>query len=115
MPLELHPMVESDLRDFSLPQIEAFRGPLSMFLHPDPMTEEHIQGMVTKATKSFREEADCRWVKIVDTEVDGGKMISAAKWRFNEKERTEEEIQGMIPVPNEEDKKKPGETTGDGG
>ncbi|KAF1948180.1 hypothetical protein CC80DRAFT_599855 [Byssothecium circinans] len=107
MPLELHPLVESDLRGFAQLQIAAFQGGMATLLFPNPITEEHIDKMVAKNTKSFREEPDCHWIKIVDTELDGGKMIAVAKWRINEKERTVEEIQGMIPVPSEEDRKKP--------
>ncbi|KAF2644320.1 acyl-CoA N-acyltransferase [Massarina eburnea CBS 473.64] len=106
MSLELHPLQESDLRRFAQIQIAAFQGGMATFLFPDPVTEEYVQKMVDKSKKSFNTEPDCHWVKIIDTEL-GGLMIACAKWRINEEERTEEEIQGMLPVPSEEEKKKP--------
>ena len=55
-----------------------------------------------KHLKSFREDADVTYLKVIDTELNG-KMIAGAKWRINEKERTEEQSQSMLPGPEEED------------
>lgn len=106
MPLELHPLAEADFPDFVRIQIAAFNRGLGVFFNPQPVTEEWIQKSVEKHIKCFRSEPDCHFLKVVDTE-QGGKMIAAAKWRINEKERTEEQIQSMLPVPGPEEELAP--------
>ena len=106
MPLELHRITsESDLYDFSLIQTRAFAysGGMACLMTPTPLPADYIEKSTEKHIKSFREEADVTYLKVIDTDLDG-KMIAGAKWRINEKERTEEEIQIMLPVASEADK-----------
>jgi hypothetical protein len=110
MPLELHRITsESDLSDFSLIQTRAFAysGGMASLVTPTPLPADYIEKSTEKHIKSLREEADVTYLKVIDTDLDG-KMIAGAKWRINEKERTEEEIQSMLPVVSEADKENQG-------
>lgn len=100
MVLELHPCAESDIPEFVRIQIAAFGtgGGMTQFMVEHPPSEEYINKSVDKHLKSLREEKDITYLKIIDTELDG-QMIAGAKWRINQKERKEEEIQSMLPVP----------------
>ncbi|CAI6341520.1 unnamed protein product [Periconia digitata] len=100
MPLEIRPITEADLREFIDITAKAFAGTLVSLLNPQ-LSEEGIQRQIAKNTKSMREEPDCHLLKVVDTELDD-KIVACAKWRINEKERTEEQIQNMLPQPNRE-------------
>lgn len=71
---------------------------MTQFMVEHPPSEAYINKSVDKHIKSFREEEDITYLKVIDTELDG-QMIAGAKWRINQKERTEEEIQPMLPVP----------------
>ncbi|KAF2242637.1 hypothetical protein BU26DRAFT_534674 [Trematosphaeria pertusa] len=106
MPLELHPVVESDFPDFVRIQVAAFNNGMTAYLVPRPVSEDWIEKSVDKHIKCFRAEPDCRFLKVIDTE-QSGRMIAVAKWRINEKERTEEQIQPMLPVPGEEQEGNP--------
>ncbi|KAF3044614.1 hypothetical protein E8E12_003675 [Didymella heteroderae] len=100
MVLELHPCTESDIPEFVRIQIAAFGtgGGMTQFMVEHPPSEEYINKSVDKHLKSLREEKDITYLKVIDTELDG-QMIAGAKWRINRKERKEEEIQSMLPVP----------------
>lgn len=100
MPLEVHPCEESDFADFTRIQMTAFasNSGISRFLTPDPVPADYVQKTTNKHIKSWRDEPDVHYLKVIDTDL-GGKMIAGAKWRINEKERTEEQIQSMLPVP----------------
>lgn len=100
MVLELHPCAENDLPEFVRIQIAAFGtgGGMTAFMVEHPPSETYINKSVDKHIKSFREEKDVTYLKVIDTELDG-QMIAGAKWRINQKERKEEEIQSMLPVP----------------
>ncbi|KAJ4400039.1 hypothetical protein N0V91_009014 [Didymella pomorum] len=100
MVLELHPCTESDIPEFVRIQIAAFGtgGGMTQFMVEHPPSEEYINKSVDKHLKSLREEEDITYLKVIDTELDG-QMIAGAKWRINQKERKEEEIQSMLPVP----------------
>ncbi|KAF2181598.1 acyl-CoA N-acyltransferase [Zopfia rhizophila CBS 207.26] len=102
MPLELHPMVESDLPDFVRIQFAAFKGGMASKLTPKPRSPQKEQKMVEKHIKSFKEDPDAHYLKVIDTDL-GGKIISCAKWRINLKERTEEEIQVQLPKPGKDE------------
>lgn len=64
---------------------------------PDPLPEGWAEKNIEKNLKSWREEPDVFYLKVVDTDIDGGKMIAGAKWRINEKERSQEAAQRMYP------------------
>lgn len=108
MPLELHVIEnESDLAEFTRIQTAAFStgGMTAYMVDPNP-TAADLQKSVGKHIKSWREESDVTYLKVIDTDLDG-KMIAGAKWRINEKERTQEQIQGMLPVPGADEASKP--------
>jgi len=71
---------------------------MTQFMVEHPPSEAHINKSVDKHIKSFRGENDITYLKVIDTDLDG-QMIAGAKWRINQKERTEEQIQPMLPVP----------------
>ncbi|KAF2463521.1 uncharacterized protein BDR25DRAFT_347169 [Lindgomyces ingoldianus] len=98
MPLELHPITECDFSDVTRIQLAAFDSGIAHMLFPDPMTPEKFQESVDRHVKCFKSEPDVHYLKVIDTD-QNGKMISAAKWRINETERTEEEIQTQLPTP----------------
>ncbi|KAH6629871.1 hypothetical protein C7974DRAFT_312037 [Boeremia exigua] len=104
MVLELRPCTEMDIPEFVRIQIAAFGegGGMTQFMVEHPPSEAYINKSVDKHVKSIREEKDITYLKVVDTELDG-QMIAGAKWRINQKERTEEEIQSMLPVPGKEE------------
>ena len=100
MVLELHPCIESDIPEFVRIQIAAFGtgGGMTQFMVEYPPSEAYINKSIDKHIKSLREEKDVTYLKVIDTELEG-QLIAGAKWRINQKERTEEEIQSMLPVP----------------
>jgi hypothetical protein len=100
MPLEVHPITsEADILTFAHIMHSAFAsgGGITSILTPSPLPDDHIENMASKHLKSWREEADVVYLKVVDTDL-GGKMIAGAKWRINEKERTWEEVEKTLPV-----------------
>lgn len=107
MGLELHLCTELDIPEFVQIQIAAFGtgGGMTQFMVEYPPSEEHINKSVEKHLKSLREEKDVTYLKVVDTELDG-QMIAGAKWRINQKERKNEEIQSMLPVPGADEESK---------
>ncbi|KAF2854469.1 hypothetical protein T440DRAFT_387404 [Plenodomus tracheiphilus IPT5] len=110
MPLELHPCTESDLADLAVIMKSAFNslGPgMMQILIPSPLPADYLEKTTNKHIKSFREEKDVTYLKIIDTDLDG-KMIAGAKWRINKKERTEEQIQMTLPVPGKDEEGRPG-------
>lgn len=79
----------------------AYAGGMSVLLSPDPLPEGYFQKSLDRHLKSFREEKDVFYLKVIDTDLEG-KMIAGAKWRINETERTEEEVKKTLPSADEE-------------
>lgn len=100
MPLEIRPLAEEDVWEYHDIFNKAFKGTLVSNLSPPP-TETSMQEQVEKTKKTMHTEPDLRLLKVVDTDLDD-RIVACAKWRINEKERTEEEIQTMLPKPNRE-------------
>ena len=110
MPLELHRITSpDDLEAFSAIQIAAFEsgGGMASLLNPDTSSKESWEKYVEKHVQSWRNEPDVVYLKVVDTDIDGGKMIAGAKWRINEKELSEEVAEKMRPKPQGKDLEKP--------
>lgn len=109
MPLEVVRCEESDLLDFTKTQLAAFSGTnaITTLLTPQPMPPGYIEKSLAKHIKSFREEPDVAFMKVIDTDLNG-KFIAGAKWRINQKERTEEQIKTMLPVPGPDEEGRPG-------
>lgn len=109
MPLQLHRCTESDLADFALVQKRAFNSlgdGMMLLLRPNPEPADYMSKSIAKHEKSFREEQDVTYLKVIDTDL-GGKMIAGAKWRINKNERTEEQIQSMLPKPGPDEEGRP--------
>ena len=110
MPLELHHCTESDLTPFAYIFKDAFSSGEPGMMHllsANSLSPDYMQKSINKHVQSFREEKDVTYLKIIDTD-RGGKMIAGAKWRINKKERTEEQIQSMLPVPGADEEGRQG-------
>lgn len=105
MPLEVRPCGESDYAHFARIQMAAFNGPLTGLMWPSPMTDEFFQTMVQKHTTSAT-EPNVYYLKVVDTDRND-EILGCAKWRFNEKELTEEEMESTLPVPGKAEEGRP--------
>ncbi|KAJ4345102.1 hypothetical protein N0V95_005915 [Ascochyta clinopodiicola] len=107
MVLELRPCTESDIPEFARIQIAAFGtgGGMTSFMVEYPPSETYINKTVDKLIKSFREEKDVTFLKVIDTELDG-QMIAGAKWRINQKERKKEELHAQLPIPGADEEGK---------
>jgi len=106
MPLEIQRITDpSDFDAFVDIQIAAFAdgGGMTALLSPNPAPADYRQKIVDRQIQSFNEEPDVVYLKVIDTDLNG-KIIAAAKWRINTKERTEEEVQKMYPQLDEKDK-----------
>jgi hypothetical protein len=108
MPLELRIIEdESDLAEFQRIMTSAFSaGGMTAYMVNLNPTPEEKQKSVDKHIKSWREEPDITYLKVIDTDLDG-KMIAGAKWRINDKERTQDQIKAMLPIPGPEEAEKP--------
>jgi hypothetical protein len=107
MPLEIRPLEECDFADFVRILTAAFSaGGMVTLLKPFPLTSEYNRQSIEKHLKSWREERDVTYLKVIDTDL-GGKMIAAAKWRINEKERTQEQVERTLPVPGKDEEGRP--------
>jgi hypothetical protein len=107
--LEVHPITDpADLANFARIQMAAFSGGggMTALLTPDPLPADYEQKAINKHLKSWRDEPDVTYLKVIDPAL-GGKMIAGAKWRINKKERTEEQIQPMLPVPGPDEEGRP--------
>ncbi|USP79709.1 gnat family protein [Curvularia clavata] len=110
MPLELHRITSpDDFETFSTIQLAAFAsgGGIAALLSPDLDSKETQEKYVERHIQSWRDEPDVVYLKVVDTDIEGGKMIAGAKWRINEKERSEEVVEKMYPKPQGKDLEKP--------
>lgn len=79
---------------------------MTSLLTPSPLPSDYIQKSIDKHLKSFREEPDITYLKVIDTALND-KMIAGAKWRINRHERIEEEIQVQLPVPGADEEGRP--------
>jgi hypothetical protein len=108
MPLELHLCTEADMPDFQRIAVAAFNSGSGMttLIKPAALPADYMEKSLNKHLKSFREDRDCTYVKVIDTDL-GGKMIAGAKWRFNEKERDEEVVRKTLPEPGVDEEGRP--------
>lgn len=58
---------------------------------------EDVKICISQHINAWGTEPDTHYIKVIDTELDG-KMIAAASWRINEKERTEGQMQSLLPA-----------------
>lgn len=108
MPLEIHPVSESDFPEFVRILLAAFASGsgLSDLITPSPLPSDYVQNTIDKHTKWWREESDVHYLKVIDTDLNGA-MVACAKWRINENERTEEQLKAMLPVPGPDEEGRP--------
>lgn len=107
MVLQLLPLTESDIHTFQRIQVSAFStGGMTTLLKPSPLLAEWTEKSIAKHLKSFREEDDVHYLKVIDTEL-GGRMIAGAKWRINEQPRFEEQVRRTLPVPGKDEEGRP--------
>lgn len=102
MPLEIHPVLPSDIPELVRIQIAAFATGIASKLFPNPIYPSYITSSIAKHAKSQASEPDVQYLKVIDTELDG-QMVAAAKWRINLEERTQEEVEKMLPRPGNEE------------
>ncbi|KAF2793092.1 acyl-CoA N-acyltransferase [Melanomma pulvis-pyrius CBS 109.77] len=102
MPLEIHPVLPADMPELFRIQRAAFSAGIAAHLFPRPATPSYIESSIAKHAKSQASEPDVQYLKVIDTELDG-RMVAAAKWRINLKERTQEEVEKMLPRPGKEE------------
>jgi len=105
MPLEVRYCEGADFAELFRIQLAAFNTGMTNLLKPWPVTQEYTESSIEKHIASAANEPDCHFLKVVDTD-QGDKILGVAKWRINERERTEEQIQVMLPVPTEEEEEK---------
>jgi predicted aconitase len=93
MPLELRIIEdEADLAEFQRIMTAAFStGGMTAYMVNRNPTPEEKQKSVDRHIKSWREESD----------------ITGAKWRINDKERTQDQIKAMLPVPGPDEAERP--------
>jgi GNAT superfamily N-acetyltransferase len=109
MPLEVHLCEERDIPEFQRIQVAAFNSgghAMTSLFKPSPLPADYTEKSINKHLKSFREERDVTYVKVIDTAL-GGKMIACAKWRINEKERSEEQVHKTLPFPGPDEESRP--------
>jgi hypothetical protein len=107
MVLEVHRCEERDIPEFQRIQMAAFSGGgMTTLLMPSPLPSDYVEKSINKHLKSFREDNDITYMKVIDTDL-GGKMIAGAKWRINHKERTEEQVRKTLPVPGPDEEGRP--------
>lgn len=107
MVLQLLPCEEADIPEFQRIQLAAFAASgMTKLMKPSPMPDDYVETAINKHLKSFREERDVHYMKVIDTDL-GGKMIAGAKWRINEKERAEEDVKKTLPVPGKSEEGRP--------
>lgn len=102
MPLEVHPITEeSDFSEMVRILNAAFgsersTGMAALTFISQENTED-VKICISQHINAWGTEPDTHYIKVIDTELDG-KMIAAASWRINEKERTEGQMQSLLPA-----------------
>ena len=97
MPLELHPMQESDMRAYENVTWAAFKDDLMAVLYPNGFNQEDIDHGIHWNIKSWREHPEViKYMKVIDTDLpeddSNGKMVGMTRWKFYTKHRTEAEL-----------------------
>lgn len=118
MPLELHPLQESDLQGFHeiFAAIAHSGEDLTAVLYPNGISTETLDWLAASDAKQMHNNPETtRYWKIIDTDLPDShpqnKMIAGAKWRIYPQERTNEDREkekaegkgrGFPPGVNEE-------------
>ena len=106
MPLQVQRITDpADFEAFADIHSAAFVGSgITSLLAPNPLPADYRQNNINKHVKSWSEEPDVVYLKVIDTDLNG-KMIACAKWRVNTKERTPEEAEKAYPKLDEKEQK----------
>lgn len=118
MPLILRPMVESDVAEYDRVTNAAFHAALLPLLYPNGKSEADHAHSRAATLKALRTDPHVRYMVVVDTDLDPeadgitttsqenhvphvnghipheqqGRVISAAMWKMQEHDRSEEEV-----------------------
>nr|OQO24009.1 hypothetical protein B0A51_09227 [Rachicladosporium sp. CCFEE 5018] len=96
MPLELHPMRESDIPAATRINFAAFGPDLMQILYPHGVTAADLDHSIKENTESFhRHKESTLFTKVIDTSLPNDEfqqIVGTALWRIYEKPRTEEEL-----------------------
>lgn len=97
MPLELHPLQESDLDDYYEIVWQAFKDDIMALLYPNGFSQAAREHIKASTLKKWRTNADTNnHMKAVDTDLPDtapfGKIVGIAYWIFYPNERSEAEM-----------------------
>ncbi|KAI1075801.1 acyl-CoA N-acyltransferase [Whalleya microplaca] len=83
MPLKLQPATEADARRAVEIEADAYApNPFNRVLFPGPFPPEARDCRVKEISEQLRDDKTTRWLKVVDTNLDGEQMIAFAKWHI---------------------------------
>lgn len=107
MPLELHPMQESDLDAFNEIMDLAFRSDVMGLLYPNGFSQADREHSKASTLKDWRKKPDeIKKMKVIDTDLPDddplGKIIGIADWTFHLHERNEAELDAEEKESQEE-------------
>lgn len=81
MVLEVQPATEADAsRAVEIENIAYGPSPFSAILFPGPMPADAKSGRAEFLTKQLNEDSTTRWIKVVDTDLEGEQMVAFSKW-----------------------------------
>ena len=99
MTLEIRPVTEEDVNQFTLTAIEAFQSGIGHLL-TGPNTPENVQMKNTNTMRGMKDDSSAKLVQVADTET--GEMVAGAMWNIYPKGNTEDELDKMFQKPTPE-------------
>lgn len=99
MPLEICPVSEGDITQFTLLAILAFQTGIGHLL-TGPNVPENVERKNANSLKSLREDPNSVYLKVLDT--DTGDMVAGSSSYFYQKGNKEEELDKMFARPTVE-------------
>ncbi|KAK9418191.1 putative GNAT family acetyltransferase [Seiridium unicorne] len=84
MPLQVQPASEADAqRAVEIEAIAYGPSPFNAILFPGPMPANAKEGRAEFLTKQLKDDSTTRWLKVVDTDIEGEEqMVAFAKWHI---------------------------------
>jgi GNAT superfamily N-acetyltransferase len=104
MGLEIRPVGESDINQFTLTAIEAFQTGIGHLL-TGTNTPENVTKKNEATLKTIRAQSGAKLIQVVDTET--GEMIAGSMWDVYATEQTEEQLDKTLAKPTLEQGYKP--------
>jgi GNAT superfamily N-acetyltransferase len=99
MTLEISPVAEAEVNQWTLLAISAFQTGIGHLL-TGPNTPDNIEKKNANSLKSLREDPSSRFLKVIDTST--GEMVAGASWYIYVKGNTEAELDKMFARPTPE-------------